>query len=236
MKSRENNDYYMNEDFINEQMNAIIHFANRFNRCKYVVVSDELNDYWKRYWGQYVGFMTNCEYNIKNNKSIEEMGGGAYYHVDNTIYIAVPHNSKEFTLLRTLTHEYGHCIQNTKLYNNSNCDYALLEYHNIWFNENPYNNDILQVFDRIDKATGFRLSSNSPFPLSDVAIKGIKDTFDWGFYSFYDNYKGIIKKGEEYKNKQLLRDIYDSGQVMKQENSLWLPLYYKLFYCFTKGL
>lgn len=226
----------MNEELLLEQVKIIVHFSQKFKRCNYVIVTDEVKGYWQSNYGQYVGFMTNDEYKRKNRSSIEDMGKGAYYHVDNTIYIAVPYISDEFTLLRTLTHEYGHCIQNTKLYNNSNCDYALLEYHNIWFNENPYNNEILQVFDRIDKATGFRLSSNYPFPLSDVAINGIKDTFDWGFYSFYDNYKGIIKKGEEYKNKQLLRDIYDSVQVMKQENSLWLPLYYKLFYCFTKGL
>lgn len=252
MKSRENNDYYMNEDFINEQMNAIIHFANRFNRCKYVVISDELNDYWKYYWRQYVEFKTNYEYNllivdenelqdkeyadcIKNSKLIIEEGGACYSYKNDTIYIAVPYESNEYTLLRTLTHEYGHCIQNANGYNRENCDKYLLEYHNIWFYENPYSQDTKQCFDHINE-DGFRMSYNTKYHEIEESVKYKKLIYNNFFNEFlsYDietfqnnifNTRGIEPSN---KSQTLCNEIYNSINYMKVNDSIWLLSYMKL--------
>lgn len=192
-------------------------------------------NFWKSQWGQHVGFMTNDEYIRHNGCSIEEMGEGAYYHIDNTIYIAVPYTSDEFTLLRTLTHEYGHYIQDKSGYNRATCDSRLLEYHNIWFNENPYNRDTLSNFNRINEVSGFRLSSIYNYcKLNTTNI--IADLFNLDLEVFLQEHQSKFQSGITIYNEKLLKDIYDSVQRMRQENSLWLPLYYNLFYCFIKGL
>ena len=243
----------MNEELINEQMNAIIHFATRFNRCYYIVVSDELNDYWKCYWGQYVGFMTNEEYNlliadkselqtnkeyaeyIQNGKLIVEDGGACYSHINETIYIAVPYESNEYTLLRTLIHEYGHHLQKEKGHNKENCDKYFLEYHNIWFHENPYSQDIKQNFDHINE-DGFRMSYISKY--KDIErTKKYKDLIHDNFFNIflsYDKecfYKAIIMKRnieESVNTKEICNEIYDSINYMKGTNCIWLLSYMKL--------
>jgi len=145
----------MSDEDLKKQMNTIINFAIRFNECNYVIVTDDNRcDYWKYYVGKYVEFMTNYEFNlldsdkkalkepeyvdyITNNSLLKEKGGACYSFGNQTIYIEIPYESTEYTLLRTLTHEYGHHIQNQKGYNISNCNKTFLEYHNIWLNENP---------------------------------------------------------------------------------------------------
>lgn len=242
----------MNEELIND-INAIIHFATRFNSCKYVIVSDNLNDYWIRYWGQYVGFMTNRQYNlliadknelqtneeyadyIKNSKLIIEEGGACYSCIDNTIYIAVPYESNEYTLLRTLTHEYGHCIQKVNGYNRENCDKYLLEYHNIWFYENPYSQDTRQCYDHINE-DGFRMSYNKKYreiEKSDKYKKLIYNNFFKEFLSydintFQNNIIETRRIEPTDKDLNLCNEIYDSINYMKGNDSIWLLSYMKL--------
>lgn len=225
----------MDEKLLLEQVKTIEHFSREFNNCNYVIVSDKIKSCWQNYYSQYIGFMSKEEYSNNNGCTIEAMGNGAYYHVDNTIYIAVPYISDEFTLLRTLTHEYGHYIQDKSGYNRATCDSSLLEYHNIWFNENPYNRETLSNFNRIDKESGFRLSSICNYCKLN-RTNTIADLFNLDLEVFLQKHQSKFQSGITIYNEKLLKDIYDSVQRMRQENSLWLPLYYNLFYCFIKGL
>ncbi|MCE8780833.1 hypothetical protein [Bacteroides thetaiotaomicron] len=181
-------------------------------------------------------FKTLNETNGESGNSIEALGHGAY--MNKVIYVGVPCKSEEFPITRILQHELGHYIQERNNgYTNRNCDLFLYEYHNIWFYENPYNRDALNNYDRIDMITRFRLSyANKIINISDNLLKNTKESFDLDFCSFYNKYQHVIKSGDTDKNMKLLKDIYDSVQAMRQENSSWLPLYYKLFYFFTKGL
>lgn len=230
----------MDEKLLLEQVKTIEHFSRKFNNCNYVIVTDEIRSCWQNYYRQYIGFMSNYEYCRNNGCSIEEMGKGAYYHVDNTIYIAVPYISDEFTLLRTLTHEYGHCIQDKSGYNIATCDNWLLEYHNIWFNENPYNRDTLSNFNRIDKESGFRLSSINPFIklLGKNGYTEINEYFIVPFDSFCQKIES--KKSQGYINQHtthraILREIYDFIRYKLDDYSHNL-YYYTLFNNYLKNL
>lgn len=229
----------MNEKLLLEQVKIIVHFSQKFKRCNYVIVTDEEKGYWQSYYGQYVGFMTNDEYKRKNRSSIEDMGKGAYYHVDNTIYIAVPYISDEFTLLRTLTHEYGHCLQDKSGYNIATCDSCLLEYHNIWFNENPRNRDTLSNFNRINQESGFRLSSIDPYIslLNTEGYKAINQYFIVSFDCFCAKIESRKNQGyinQHITHKPMLRDMYEFIRNNLDDYSQNL-YYYTLFNNFLRN-
>ncbi len=216
---------------MNEVYNGVISFARVFDKCKYCII--DVN--YQKSQDKYLDFTTtslgiSISTKPEDNEKVSNAGGGYYDHNANIIYISSNYNSNEFSLLRTLTHEYGHCLQNEDEYNISNCDVILLEYHNIWFNENPRNRDILSIYNRIDETTGFRLSyAQNKLTISNKRFKECKESFNWGFLSFFDEYKNIIKSGVYDKNIKMLKDIYDSVQIMKLEHSLWLDLYIALF-------
>ncbi len=216
---------------MNEIYNGVISFAGVFDKCKYCII--DIN--YRKGQDKYLDFITtslgiSISTEQENNNKVLVAGGGYYNHNENTIYISSNYKSQEFTLLRTLTHEYGHCLQNEDEYNISNCDVILLEYHNIWFNENPRNRDMLEIYNRIDNTTGFRLSyAQNRVTISNQLFNKYKESFNWGFLSFFDKYKSIIKSGVYDKNIRMLKDIYDSVQIMKSEHSLWLDLYIELF-------
>lgn len=229
----------MDEELLLEQVKIIAHFSRKFNNSNYVIVSDEIKSSWQNYYRQYIGFMSENEYSRNNGCTIEAMGKGAYYHVDNTIYIAVPYISDEFTLLRTLTHEYGHCIQDKSGYNRATCDSCLLEYHNIWFHENPYNRDTLSNFNRINKVSGFRVSSiNECKGLIDrTQYYRIDNYFKVSFNEFCDMVEQRKSAGyinQHINHKPMLRDIYEFIRN-KLDNYQENLLYYTLFNNFLRS-
>lgn len=227
----------MTEEFISKQISEIIDFELTNNCCDYVIVSDIVSDSMKRNYD--VKIITNNNFTEKNGRSIEDMGNGAYNYMDNTLYIAVPYKSDEFTLLRTLTHEYGHCIQDRFGYNASTCDWHLLEYHNIWFNENPNNRDVCSIFNRIDRDSGFRLSLTSPYIIiNPKQYNDIDKYFNVSFDDFCKEIEKVKKVGyvnERISHKLILRDMHEFIRN-KLNDYAENKLYYTLFYSFLHNL
>lgn len=227
----------MPDEDLKLQMNTILDFAKKYNKCNYVIVTDDIRcNYWDYYIGKYVKLMTNNDF-TRNNRgySIEDMGNGTYYYINNTIYIAVPYISNGYTLLRTLTHEYGHCLQDMSGYNKATCNERLLEYHNIWFNENPKCSEITLLHPNIDN-TGFRFSytRNGKYNISKYAIdlsKKIKccdECFMNNLFKgeFNDFYNKIIESKGRYNDKKLLQEIFFDMQKKTTDKDKYLLLFY----------
>lgn len=227
----------MTENFISKQIENIIKFADTNKCCNYVIVSDSVSDSMNRNYD--VKIMTNNNFTEINGRSIEDMGNGAYNYKNNTLYIAVPYKSDEFTLLRTLTHEYGHCLQNKVGYNTLTCDWHLLEYHNIWFNENPKNRDVSEVFNRIDRDSGFRLSLTSPYMIiNSKQYNDIDEYFNVSFDDFCKEIEKVKKVGYVKKyitHESILRAMYEFIRN-KLNDYAENKLYYTLFYSFLHNL
>lgn len=214
---------------MNVCIETIIKFAEsrKLKGCNYCII-DTTNETQTDLLQQYEQKMSLYKIRILHHKDcqtdVRQKGGGLYDHTEKTVYIGFPHESDEFTLTRILTHEFGHYVQDVEGYNVENSDNRLLEYHNIWFYENPQNNDMLTNRRRFDKSTGFRVTyenTNHCFSKSSTVWK----LLDVEFNNFYSQCKQKCKFEDNCNNKKLLYAIFQNLKCLTEQNSKELHLH-----------
>lgn len=234
------------EEELRNQIKLVNLFSRDHNGCNYVIILSDQDfqclDLSSKMLN--LSFMSDEVFKKKNRgRSIEDMGNAAYDFQENNLYIHLTYHHSEYTLSRTLFHEYGHYLQHSIHRANSvTCNLILLEYHNILFNENMNCRDksctgehitIIDIADR-----GFRVSyinkyTTKPYDLDYTLF------FNGDYSNFEDNilhYVGIdiyftrIDKILLEEMFELLRRNYSSPSgVMKETNLL-------LFANFLKSL
>lgn len=165
-----------------EQLDIIISFTEQHYGCEYTVVINGSDTVLENYCIRH-GIAVILEKEIQQiyKLNMEDFGCGSFMikNFETTpmpvIYIKLPYpiEKTEYTLKRTLTHEYGHYLQYiNKGACTQNCNGVILEYHNIMFHEfgkiREINHKVLPQ--TIDKE-GYRLRYQWKFKTPSISEK-----------------------------------------------------------------